>query len=158
MLMPVDEDVIPMEELRRHIKSILENGFAMSLATIDGSGVWAANVTYVHDSEFNLYWLSRTNVRHSEAIMESPGVSATITLGSNPNRSVIGLQISGVAEKLEGELPKIADQRRIKSGDAPPAKQDGALYPIVSWYRLKPKKIELMHVPLFGFNKKILEL
>jgi uncharacterized protein YhbP (UPF0306 family) len=154
----MDEDVIPMEELKRIIRSILESGFTMSLATIDGNGVWASNLTYVHDADFNLYWLSQTNVRHSEAIIESPDVSATITLSSNPNREVIGLQISGVAEKLKSEIPEITEMRRIKSNDAPPSHQDGSLYPIVAWYRLKPKKIELMHVPLFGFKKKILEL
>ena len=155
----MDDEIVPMEELKRIVKSILENGFPMSLSTVDEGGVWGTNVTYIHDDDFNLYWLSRVDARHSEAVLKNPNVAATITLGDNPNREVIGLQISGVAEKLEHEpASEIVEERAIKSHNSPPAHQDGSLYPIVAWYKLKPKKIEVMHVPLFGFNKKVLEM
>ena len=155
----MDDEIVPMEELKRIIVSILENGFPMSLGTVDEMGVWVTNVTYVHDADYNLYWLSRVDSRHSEAILKNPNVAATITLSDNPNREVIGLQISGVAEKLEREpLSNIVAERAMKSHDAPPSHQDGSLYPVTSWYKLKPKRIELMHVPLFGFNTKVIEL
>ena len=91
----MDDEIVPMEELKRIIVSILENGFPMSLGTVDEMGVWVTNVTYVHDADYNLYWLSRVDSRHSEAILKNPNVAATITLSDNPNREVIGLQISG---------------------------------------------------------------
>ncbi len=155
----MDDEIVPMEELKRLIKSILDNGFTMSLATLDEMGVWAATVTYIHDENYNLYWLSRTDTRHSEAVLKNANVAATITLSDNPSREVIGLQISGIAEKLKGEPgSEIVEERVIKSHNGPPAHEDGSLYPITAWYKLTPKKIELMHVPLYGFNKKVLEL
>jgi uncharacterized protein YhbP (UPF0306 family) len=153
------DEIVPMEELRRIIISILKNGFTMSLGTLDEIGVWVSDVTYINDEDYNLYWLSRVESRHSEAILKNPNVVATITLSDNPNREVIGLQISGIAEKLGGEPSgDVVEERVIKSKDAPPSHPDGSLYPITAWYKLKPKKIELMDVPLFGFNKKVLEL
>ena len=147
-----------MEDIKALIRFVLEQGFTMSLGTVDKDGVWVSDVTYIHDSDFNIYWLSRTNLRHSEAIISNPNVSGAITLGDNPEKKVIGIQISGVAEKIKGEFQEIAVKREIKAGEARQAVSDGILYPNVSWYRLRPKRIELMHVPLFGFEKKILNL
>jgi len=148
-----------MEELRRLIKTILENGFTMALGTVDERGVWVANVTYIHDEDYNLYWLSRVDTRHSEAVLKNSNVAAAITLSNNPNKEVIGLQISGVAEKLQHDpVSGIVEAREVKSNGTSPATPEGSFFPITSWYRLKPKRIELMHVPLFGFNKKVLEL
>ena len=156
----MEGEIIPMEEIKRLVRSILDIGFTISLGTVDGSGVWVCDLTYVSDSDLDIYWMSYTNVRHSEAVLKNPDVSGSITLSYNVGREVIGLQIGGVAEKLQGEpAPEIVEKYAIKAGGVPPSKkQDGSIYPDASWYRLKPKKIELLYAPLYGFDKKVLEL
>lgn len=147
-----------MEDIREIITKILDQGFLMSLATIDQGGLWVADLIYVHDNEMNLYWLSQTNARHSKAIIKNPEVAATITISNNPGEENIGLQIEGATEKLEGDIFEIARKHRLKRGKPVPTKEGEILDPGESWYRLKSKKIELTYEPLFGFEKKILFL
>lgn len=146
-----------MTDLRALVQSILEQGYLMSLGTADGGGVWVSDVIYLHDKDFHIYWLSDSAARHSKAIQENPWVAATITVSNNAGEVNVGLQIEGVAEKLEGNNLVLATQHRLKRKKAPPTR-DGEVEEGESWYRLRPTKIEIIHEPAFGFEKKVLEL
>lgn len=126
----------------------------MSLGTVDDGGVWVADVIYVHDDSFNLYWLSQEDTRHSKAIAKNSKVGATITL----ERAFEGLQIEGKAKKVTGALMKLARKHWKKSGKKPPKSESEILDPGESWYRLTPTKIELINEPLFGFEKKVVTI
>ena len=147
-----------MENIRQLVESVLENGFLLSLGTVDPSGIWVSDVIYVHDASLNIYWLSHVEARHSKAIMVNPKVAGTITISNNPGALNIGLQIDGIAEKVEGDILEIATKHRVKRGKAPPSKEGEILDSGESWYRLKPTKIELIHEPLFGSEKKVLKI
>ena len=139
-----------MEDIKNLARSILERGFLMSLATVDDGGIWAADVMYVFDDSFNIYWLSHDTVRHSKAILKNPQVAITITL----EKAFEGLQISGTAEKIEGDIFEMAKKLRVKGGKKLPEKPGDILDPGESWYKITPLKIQLINEPLFGFKKQ----
>ena len=90
-----------MENVKQLIKEVLDQGYLMSLGTVDEGGVWVADVIYIHDDDFNIYWMSDPDVRHSQALLTNKQVSGTITT-SRPKENNIGIQFSGIAEKIEG--------------------------------------------------------
>ncbi len=93
-----------MSDIRTLIKEeVLEKARFMSLATHDDGGVWVADVIFIFDDDLNIYWLSETKTRHSQAIIKNPNVAATITLTSKAGEPNIGIQFAGTAEKLEGD-------------------------------------------------------
>lgn len=147
-----------MKGIRQLIQSVLESGFLMSLATVDDGGVWVSDVIYVHDNDFIIYWISDVTTRHSKAILKNDRVAGTITVSNDPGEKIIGLQFEGMAEKIEGDIVEMAKKHRLKRGKPAPTREREVLEEDESWYRLKPKKIELIYEPLWGFDKKTLEL
>lgn len=144
------------ENLKDLAQSILEKGHLMSLAIADDGGLWVSDVIYVFDDDWNLYWLSEVATRHSKAILKNNNVAATITISNKSKEPNEGLQIAGIAEKIEGDILAMAIKHRLKRGRPAPAKEGEILDPGESWYRLRPTKIELIYEPLFGFSKKVI--
>ena len=146
-----------MKDLKKLAQSILDQGYLMSLGTLDDGGVWVSDVIYVHDDNFNIYWMSDPEVRHSEAILKNNKVAATITISNTLGEKNVGLQIEGRAEKIEGNDFGIATLYYTKRKKPIPNENDDILQGD-SWYRLTPTKIEIIYEPEFGFEKKKLEL
>lgn len=143
-------------DLKPLIKEVLEKGYLMSLGTQDEGGVWVADVTYVFDDKFNIYWMSSPEVRHSKAITANPHVAATITV-SGLGQDNLGIQCSGVAEKVNQLRLDLIAKYFIKRQKPAPADSDGFLKGR-SWYVLRPAFFELIHEKHFGFKKQKLEL
>ncbi len=145
------------EELKNLTLKILEDTHVMSLGTVDNGGVWVADVTYIHDENFNLYWLSKPHVRHSKAIESNPKVACTITAswGKGKERA---LQIEGVAEKINESRFDLEQKMIVKEGLNMPKTPGEILKKGHVWYVLKPTKIELIHSEPFGFEKQILNI
>lgn len=143
-----------MPEVASVIRSILDKGYLMSLATQDKSGLWVADVIYVHDLAMNIYWLSRVDTRHSLALLKNPSIAATITVNNSPLEDEMGIQIMGTAEKVEGEMFEVALKHRKKRKKPAPKAHEGFLDAGESWYKLTPKKIDVIHVPYFGWKKE----
>ena len=143
-----------MKTVEELTKEILEQGHLMSLATIDDGGPWVSDVIYVHREPLEIFWMSDSNTRHSRAIHKDARVAATITIGDGKGGANIGLQISGIAEKIEGDILEVATKHRAKRGKPHPTKEGEILEDSESWYRLKPTKLELIYEPHFGFEKK----
>ena len=73
-----------MTNIKQKITEVLEQGYLMSLGTVDDRGVWVADVIYVFDDDLNLYWMSKTFRRHSETIDKTNSqVAGTITISNN---------------------------------------------------------------------------
>ncbi|MEK7105510.1 MAG: pyridoxamine 5'-phosphate oxidase family protein [Patescibacteria group bacterium] len=145
-----------MEDVRKLIEEALEKGYLMSLATVDGAGPWASLVVFIYDKDFNLYWLSLPTRRHSIAIEADPRAAATITSVSKRDDEKIGLQVQGHAERVQNVDPSVVEAygRRMQKTSI-----DGQIFaPGQAWYVFRPKKIDLIHQPLFGYDKKFLEL
>ncbi len=129
----------------------------MSLAIVDGNGPWVSDVVYVNDGT-SLYWLSEEKTRHSQAILKNPKVAVAITLSNRRGEKNVGLQIEGMAKKVEGNIYEMAVKHRLKRKKEPPRGEERFLDEGESWYKLTPTKIELIHEPKFGYNKKVLEI
>lgn len=130
----------------------------MSLGTTDASGPWVADVLYVHDNGFQIYWMSDVSVRHSLALQANPSVAATISLPHSPEDKEIGLQIMGKAEKIQGDVLDLATKLRLKQSRPAPKSEGEVMRSGSAWYVLHPSKIEIIHVPLLGWEKKELVL
>ncbi|MEK7623918.1 MAG: pyridoxamine 5'-phosphate oxidase family protein [Patescibacteria group bacterium] len=139
-----------MRDIQKIVREVLEDGHLMSLGTVDHEGVWVADVVYVFDEDLNIYWLSRSDARHSLAIVKHPQVAGTIAV-SRPHEEEIGVQFSGDAEKLEGDFLDLARAHCEKRGKLPPLEEGEILKERgQSWYRL-----ELIYEPLFDYEKKV---
>ena len=141
-------------DLKTLTKQTLEHGYLMSLATTDDDGVWVADVIYVYDDDLNLYWMSKTTRRHSQAIEQNSQVAATITVTSGPQEMDEGLQISGHAQQMT-EPPSSL----LKSWMTKKRKQDqyDAAQIVLDehvWYQLVPDRIELIHQEHFDYDRQ----
>lgn len=143
-----------MDDARDLVRKVLEQGYLMSLATVDESGPWVADVIYVFDENFTIYWLSKDITRHSKAILKNPAVAASITVSNNQGEDNVGLQLSGNVAKIEGDILEIASKHRLKRNKPIPKKPGEILEAGESWYKLTPKIIELIYEPKWGFVKQ----
>lgn len=140
-------------ELRQTIKEVLQSGYLLSLATQDDAGVWVADLIYILDDDFNIYWMSDPNVRHSKALVMNSVVAISITV-SSPGENNLGLQIEGEAIKIDGPRFDLALKHFAKRNKPIPSESDDVLDGD-SWYMLAPKKIELIDEKNFGFEKQV---
>lgn len=142
--------------IRQLVLQALDNGYLMSLGTVDGGGVWVADVIFVHDDALNIYWISDTTVRHSKALKGHSQVAVTITADERSGHEH-GLQITGEASRISGAHLDLAVKHWTKRGKPIPKIKD-ILSPNHAWYKLVPAKIELIYQPLFDFDKQTLDL
>ncbi len=77
-------------------KEIIETNQYMTLAT----NGWASPVCYAFDKNYNLYWVSMPDSRHSQNIAQNPHVSVAIFDSHQNWGEGVGLQIEGTAYKL----------------------------------------------------------
>ncbi len=129
----------------------------MSLATMDEGGLWVADVVFVFDENFNVYWMSDPEVRHSKAIFKNTQVAGSITISNKSKEPNLGIQFSGKAEKIDGARHDLAVKHLTKRGYPEPKETDDVLRGD-SWYVLRPIKIDLVDEENYGYDKKSLEL
>jgi len=144
-------------EIQKIVQNIFNEGYFLSLATIDDGGVWVSDLFYVADDDWNVYWLSARDTRHSKAIDRNPKVAGTITITTTPQEPSEALQISGYVEVVKGELNEEVEalflQKRGKQ-----KKAESTRVSEQSWYKLTPTKIRLSHEEVFGLEKQDVEL
>lgn len=142
------------DELQQLTRTVLDRGYLLSLGIVDEDGPWVADVIYIFDEEFNLYWMSKPTRRHSKAIDGGhTRVAAAIAVTQGPDQPDEGLQISGVAQRLEelsGDLLKQwmrKMNRAFESGL-------GIVLDEHVWYKLVPDRIELIYQEKFGYDRQ----
>lgn len=143
-------------DIQNLIQEVLEKGYLMSLATVDEGGVWVADVIYIHDGDCAIYWMSKPDARHSQAILKNPKIAGTVTV-SNKGEDNLGIQFAGNAEAIDGARHDLAQKHFLKRNKPAPAKDEDVLDGD-SWYVLRPSKIELIYEKYFGFDKQTLRL
>lgn len=143
--------------VRQRVEEILQQGYLMSLGTVDMHGVWVSDVIFVYDADFTIYWKSDPKTRHSKAIMKNRKVAATISIRNKSGKDNSGIQIVGYARKIEGDRYDIAVKHVAKRGHAKPKETDDVLQGD-SWYVLKPTRIQLIDKKYFGYDKWVLDL
>jgi len=69
----------------------------------------AANVQYVHDQAWKLYWVSKDDTRHSRQCAENPNVAATIYGHDDRAERIHGLQLRGTVAPItdKGEWNRV---------------------------------------------------
>jgi uncharacterized protein YhbP (UPF0306 family) len=93
------------KDLRSEISAYFGSVKMMHLATSDGENPWVCNVWFASDNDFNIYWISSTNRRHSQEIARNPHVAASFCIPSDPSDTSAGaLQLEGVATELSKPL------------------------------------------------------
>jgi len=145
-------------DIKSKILEVLSRGHLMSLATVDDSGPWVADVVYVYDGNLSIYWMSDPEVRHSKAILTNAQVAGTITISNNSKEPNLGIQFSGKAEKIDGPRYDLAIKHLAKRGYPEPKETEDILQGD-SWYVLQPRQqIDLIDEENYGYDKKSLEL
>ncbi len=142
-----------MHDYTALLEEILSQGTVFSLGTVDTAGVWVADVNYVHKI-FNIYWASHILSRHSRALERNPHVAGSITLHQSIGEGDKGLQISGLAKRIYDTREEIFSLYKTKRKKAEPF----LLPEGYSWYCLEPQYIDLIYEPLFGREKKKIEV
>lgn len=75
-----------------------------SLATVDTEGLpCAANVQYVNDDAWRLFWVSKAASAHSLNVTDKPQGAVTIYAHQDTPEMIHGLQIRGEVSRLEGQ-------------------------------------------------------
>ena len=143
-----------MNDPRSRTREVLEQGYLLSLGTVDEGGVWVSDIIYISDDQFNIYWMSNPNFRHSKAIEKNPKVAGTITASQKPGELDFAVQLEGAAEKLNGPQLALVAKYLIKRGKTIPKKITNILREGYSWYKLTPTKIELIDQKNFKFEKQ----
>ncbi len=145
-------------DLRELVREILRDSREMVLATSLNNIPWAAVLVFGHDENFNLYWMSDTEARHSLELAKNPNVAATITKEPAGGGKDKGLQIQGTARKLEEEEVLGAAREYFAKRGTPrmptTLEEANELAEGRSWHILKPEKIFVIYGPLFGFSRK----
>ena len=90
-------------ELKKLIAEYLKEAKLMQIATSKDNKPWVATVWFAYDNNFNIYFISRHNRRHSLEIAKNPYVAGAIvkkheTLGDKTR----GLQFEGKCSELKG--------------------------------------------------------
>ena len=78
----------------------LNEQHVMQLATSREGKPWCASVYYISDDMGNLYWASIPSRRHSLEIIENDRVAAAISVISDIDQKVAGIQIEGIAHRV----------------------------------------------------------
>lgn len=130
----------------------------MVLATSLDNIPWASVLVFGHDENFNLYWMSNTNTRHSLELEKNPHVATTITKEPTGGGKDKSLQVQGTARRLEEEeILGAAREYFAKRGTLhmpQTVEEANKLAEGRSWYMLKPTKIFVIYGPLFGYDHK----
>jgi nitroimidazol reductase NimA-like FMN-containing flavoprotein (pyridoxamine 5'-phosphate oxidase superfamily) len=145
------------DELKAFAIDILRDTHVMSLGTMDRDGVWVAELVFIHDEDFNLYWISKPSARHSTAIAQNPRAACTITASweTDNERS---LQIAGNAVTVDGRPQELEDKLTAKVGPNASDSPDALVGEGYAWYRLTPTSIELTQSIPFGYERQSVPL
>lgn len=86
--------------LKNLIENYLKEGRMMMMATVSGDQPWNATLYYVSDDKLNIYWISKSDTRHSQEIHKHKKIAAAIPIRYD-DLVVVGLQVEGDAELVE---------------------------------------------------------
>jgi len=89
------------EDTAKLIKEYLDEAKMMQVATVANGKPWICNTWFASDENFNLYWFSLVEARHSQEIAKDSHVAAAVCLPQSPDDDrARGIQLEGIAELL----------------------------------------------------------
>lgn len=124
----------------------------LQLATAENNNPWICTVHFYADDQLNLYWVSRTDRKHSKQIAENPFASATMVVHENtPSENyVISVTLSGKAELL-ADVPAGIREAYVAKLNKPPNMLPDQNDPdnLQEFYRLTPSEVVLFDTKNF---------
>lgn len=81
-------------------KKIIQENIYCTIATSSKGVPWITPVFFAYDEEFNLYWVSNKESRHSTLIRENPKVAISIFNSQMPEGFGDGVYIEASVEEL----------------------------------------------------------
>jgi len=145
-------------DVKQLIQEYFKNTRMLQIATSSDGQPWNCTVYYVFDDDWNIYWISTPERRHSKEIANNPKVAGVIAFSQEPypTDGVQGLQFEGLAEILSGEEEKKASKLYIEQLD----REKTLLEDIRSgknphkFYRIQPTKFVLFDSVHFPDNSR----
>lgn len=134
------------------VREVLTGNRYLTLATADGEEPWVAPIEYLHDEQFNFYFFSTDDSRHSRHIEQNPTVAIAIFDTTQPeysadlSTSLRGVQIRATARRLSNEEYPEAVNAAIDALELP--------MPPYSVYQIVPSAIYLPKVSN-GINVRV---
>lgn len=149
-----------MKDVKQLIEDYLEEVIIMQLATSDDSQPWCCSLHYAFDDDFNLYWISTPETRHSKEISKNPKVAGTIVREHKKEDKPRGLSFQGTAREITdaNEIRKLITAYEKRFDWA------GAGAEIISGknphhlYQIKPEKFIYIDAVNFPGNSQELKL
>lgn len=89
-------------DLKDVIREYIQKSKYMQIATSASSQPWVCTLVYAYDEEFNFYWLSLPDTKHSKHISQNTKVAGTIMNPELQEDAIRGLQFEGEATELSG--------------------------------------------------------
>lgn len=137
-----------MTRLPADVAAQLGRHHVMTLATVGEDGPWAAAVFYAHD-DARLYFLSSPSTRHARNLAQDARCAATVQHDVADWPAVLGIQIEGRAQALDGDAARTAHEvygRKFPLvadlGRAPLA--IATAFARIRWYRLDAARVHLI--------------
>ena len=135
--------------LKEEIRAFLRAHHVVSLATVLDGTAHAASLMFAVE-DLSLYWTSDPGARHSLAIESNARVAATVAPDYEDFRAIRGLQIAGLARRLNAtaEAARAGELLRerfpfLRGVDRMPAALRAAI-DRAAYYRLVPDSITLI--------------
>ena len=145
-------------DLKQLIKEGLQSTRTMSLATSVDNKIWNCTIHFYSDDNFNFYWISTPERRHSQEIAQNKNVAIAVKVHEDtPDAQyVIGISAEGIAELIEDEeIKKIGTAYTTKLG-----KPESLIADILTgvnphkFYRFTPTNIVLFDYKNFPDNPR----
>ncbi|KKR06268.1 MAG: hypothetical protein UT34_C0001G0308 [candidate division WS6 bacterium GW2011_GWF2_39_15] len=143
------------QELKSLVSNYLSTQKLMSLATFSDTP-WIANLYYVHDSDLNLYFVSKAWREHSKAIDINPNVAVAIADSHQPiYLPQKGIQLHGTAQKIKSIKKlewmfnmwnKLITEGQGEKMEDPKKFIDAAVSNV---YKISPKRIKFFNTQLW---------
>lgn len=144
-------------QVEQLVRQYLDKIKIMQLATSVNDQPWACTVHFYADKDFNIYWVSSTERRHSQDLTQNPKAAATVMAHENtPDENyVVGITAEGTVELISTGVPdEVVQGYMLKQGE------DSNMDDIVNgnnlhkFYRLKPSWIVLFDNKHFPDNPR----
>ena len=143
--------------LRKLIKEYLKEAKMMQLATVSNGKPWVCNVWFAADKNFNIYWFSATNRRHSIEVAKDNHVAAAICLPQTSKDKPRGIQLEGTAE-LVTKPTEVAIATKLFVGRKFNLSQIKQFMALVDrphrFYKIEPNSIVLFDAVNFPENSR----
>lgn len=140
-------------DLRQLIKEYLQKPRVMQLATCVDNQPWACNVHFYVDENFNFYWVSMTDRRHSLELEKNPKAAITVKIHEDtPEENyVIGISAEGEAAQIGMEEIKKIGEKYINRLSKKPKLLEDILAESggFTFYKFIPSKLVLFDIKNF---------